>query len=296
MSIHVLKNDFLTLQIDELGAEMISICDHNTNTEYLWNADPAYWKRHAPILFPFVGTLKNKSFSYQGTTYSVMQHGFARDMEFTILQQNPKEIWFQLKSNTETLKLYPFPFCLELGYQLQDRKITCLWRVINTGNDIMHFSIGGHPAFNCPINPQEKQSDYYFSFDTKDPIRYLQVNENGLLIRKFHDEQNILTTEQGILPLDPHMFDHDALIIEDHQCHQVSLLTPDKQPFVTVSFDAPLFGLWTPVKKDAPFICIEPWYGRCDAEDFNGALEEREYSNSLEAGKVFETSYTIEIS
>jgi galactose mutarotase-like enzyme len=295
MSTHILKNEYLTLQIDELGAELISICDNGSNTQYLWNGSPDYWKRHSPILFPFVGTAKNKSYSYQGKVYPVTQHGFARDSRFTLLNHTEDEIWLVLEDNEATRDIYPFEFRLELGYRLQDKMITVLWRVINRGQTVMYFSIGGHPAFNCPLNPGESQNDYYFMFDTFKPIRYLHINESGLVKKKPFDRQNILSTDQGILPVDSHMFDYDALIIENNQCQAVTLLDSAKAPYITVTFDAPLFGLWSPAKKNAPFVCIEPWYGRCDADDFDGTLEEREYGNTLKAGGVFEACYTIEI-
>ena len=292
---HILQNDSLTLQIDTLGAELTSLFDQGTGVEYLWNGDPAYWKRCSPILFPFVGLLKDKSYTFRGESYSALQHGFARDMEFTLINQSVDEIWFQLKATEETKTIYPFDFCLELGYRLQGRIITVLWRVINNGSDKMFFSIGGHPGFRCPLNSNEDLEDYYLKFDTTDPIRYLHINESGLLVKKPRDTQNVLTTDLGLLPVDARMFDYDALIIEDNQCKKVSLLDSTKKPYISITFDAPLFGLWSPAKKNAPFLCIEPWYGRCDASDFTGSLEEREYGNSLEACCIFEAGYTIEI-
>jgi galactose mutarotase-like enzyme len=295
MSTYILKNDCLALQMDELGAELTSILDHQTNTEYLWNADPAYWKRHSPILFPIVGSLKDNSYTYQGQTYSLPQHGFARDMNFTLLNRTENEIWFSLDATPDTQKVYPFDFRLDLGYRLESRRITVFWKVINKGQSPMYFSVGGHPAFNCPLNQKEEQSDYFISFKADKPLHYLHVNDLGFVNRKPLEERNVLTTDHGLLPIDPHMFDYDALILEDDQCHQVALLDAEKKPYITVTFDAPLFGIWSPPGKNAPFICIEPWYGRCDAADFNGSLEEREWVKSLEADGVFETKYTIEV-
>lgn len=216
-------------------------------------------------------------------------------MEFKLISHNDTELWFSLDASEDTKKVYPFDFRLELGYSLKERQVTAYWRVVNTGKEKMHFSIGGHPAFYCPLDPEQKQSDYYFAFDTKQPIRYLLVNEQGLEVKLPMEAQHVLPTDEGIVRIDSHLFDHDALIIEDHQCHQVSLLDADQKPYLRVSFDAPLFGLWSPPGKQAPFVCIEPWYGRCDSSDFSGTLEEREYSNSLSVGEVFEKSYCIEI-
>lgn len=295
MSTYKLINDILAIEVDDNGAELTRIVQQNTKTEYLWNGDPAYWKRRSPILFPIVGSLKNKSYTYRGQTYSLPQHGIARDLTFTLMNHSDKELWFYLDSNEETKKVYPFDFRLELGYQLQENHIVVLWKVINTGEDKLYFSIGGHPAFLCPLREDEKQSDYYIQFDSDKPVHYLLVNENGLAVRKTFEEQHILTTEDGFLPIYTHLFDRDALIIEENQYHCISLADSTKKPYLSVSFDAPLFGLWSPAKKNAPFICIEPWYGRCDASDFNGTLEEREYGNELAAGDVFEASYTITI-
>jgi galactose mutarotase-like enzyme len=283
----------LKIEVEENGAELTSIIHTPTNTEYLWNADPAYWKRHAPILFPVVGSLKNKQYSYQGQTYSLPQHGFARDMKFNLTSHSANELWFSLEAAEETKKIYPFDFRLELGYRLENNQVTPIWKVRNTGDDEMFFSIGGHPAFLCPLKEGEKQSEHYILFNTIQPIHYLLVDENGLAVKKPFSEQPILTTEDGYLPIDPHLFDQDALIIEENQFHRISLADSNKKPYLTVSFDAPLFGLWSPAKKNAPFVCIEPWYGRCDASDFNGNLEEREYGNHLSPGEIFETSYTI---
>jgi len=295
MSTHILKNNQLTLQIDELGAELTAITDNKTQTEYLWNADPAYWKRHSPILFPIVGSLKNQSYTYNGQEFTMSQHGFARDMKFTLKSKTESEIWFRLEATDETKKIYPFHFILEIGYQLLGRKITVMWKVLNQDISTMYFSIGGHPAFMCPLKENSIQSDCFISFDSEKPIHYLLIDEHGLAVKKVFDEQYTLITNHGLLSIDPHLFDQDALIIENDQCHSVSLLDAQKKPYLTVNFDASLFGLWSPAKKNAPFICIEPWYGRCDNSDFKGTLEEREWGNKLSVGKQFDAAYIIDI-
>ncbi len=301
MSLYTLKNEQLEIQVEDQGAELTSILQRNTNREYLWNADPVYWKRHAPILFPTVGTLKNKSYSYQGKTYSLPQHGFARDIKFSLKSAAEQEIWFSLEDNEETRKVYPFAFRLELGYRLEENTITALWKVVNTGDTDLYFSIGGHPAFLLSPGVQDSKTDTpsqdicYFKFDTETSLHYLLVDENGLEVKKPFERQYILAAEQGIYPIHPGLFDKDALIIEDHQCHQVSLLNASREAYLTITFDAPLFGLWSPAGKNAPFVCIEPWYGRCDSSEFNGTLEEREYINCLKPGEIFHQSYRITI-
>lgn len=293
MANYKLENSELSIILSELGAELISIVKISDERQYLWDGNPLYWKRHSPILFPIVGSLKNQCFFHNGKSYSMSQHGFARDMDFTVEEQTDASILFSLASTNETKKLYPFAFKLLVGYHLTDNQIEVSYKVINTDENTMYFSIGAHPAFLCPLKDNEKQTDYFIAFDTKSPIHYIMINEQGLAVKPPVKEENVLSTTDGILSITPQLFEKDALIIENHQCQMVSLLDGKKNPYVTVSFDAPLLGLWSPAGKNAPFICIEPWYGRCDAADFTGKLEDREWGNVLEPGQIFETVYKI---
>ena len=289
----IIENEYLTVRVNEQGAELAGIWNKENRTEYLWDANPVYWRRTAPVLFPFVGSLKEKQFWYEGKAYPMEQHGFARDMEFEPICEasDASTLWYRLRSNEETLAKYPFPFELRIGYHLEGRKLDTMWEVHNIGDKTMYFSIGAHPAFLCPLGNQGEQTDYSIAFDTDKDIYYSLVNGKGLV----EQENLMLPTEKGIVPVTAGMFDKDALIIENHQAHSVSLCKGEGKPYVRVAFDAPLFGLWSPAGKNAPFICIEPWYGRCDKESFAGSLEEREYGNMLVPGEVFQKSFSIEI-
>ncbi len=291
MDLFYLENLSLKVTINRSGAELISILNKENGKEYLWNGDPAYWKRHAPVLFPIVGSLKNHQFTVDGKPYIMGQHGFARDMDFQLVKQNGSEITFRLESNEETLAAYPYPFVLEIRYILDHKRITTEWVVKNPGEKPMHFQIGGHPAFCCPLDKKKKMEDYWIAFDSDKPIRYRLLNGEGLL----EDEVYTWETDGGVAPLDPHMFDRDALIIEGGQAEKVSILSPDRMDVLSVSFQSPLFGLWTPAGKGAPFLCIEPWYGRADRADFEGSIEKREYDNCVSPGDRFSAEYTIEI-
>ncbi|MDL2215413.1 aldose 1-epimerase family protein, partial [Dysgonomonas sp. OttesenSCG-928-M03] len=141
-----LYNELLTVKVSSLGAELSSISNNNTKQEYLWQADPAFWKRHSPVLFPIVGGLRNNEYRNNGIPYTMTQHGFARDMNFELLYNKPEEVFYQLESNSETLSKYPFPFLLKIGYRLIENKIEVLWEVQNTGVSTMYFQIGAHPA------------------------------------------------------------------------------------------------------------------------------------------------------
>ncbi len=291
MTEYRLDNGEISIKVNSLGAELRSMQDCYSKLEYMWNADPKFWKRTSPVLFPIVGSLKNNEYTYEGTTYQLSQHGFARDMEFELDEKSENKISFVLNSDEETRQQYPFHFILKITYILKGRQVVIKWKVINTSEKKMYFSIGAHPAFMCPIYKGTKQSDYSIKLDVDNKVVITKIGEEGLLTT----QKKTYLLENGCLPISEQLFCEDALVIEHHQAHKVALLDHEQNPYITVSFDAPLFGIWSPPKKKAPFICVEPWYGRCDKESFKGQLQEREYGNLLEVGEVFEAGYTIEI-
>ena len=226
---YVLENDTLRVEIDSFGAELKSVKRKSDDKEYMWYADKKYWGRTSPVLFPFVGNCRNKEYRYGGKTYAIGQHGFARDMEFELVSQTKDEAWFSLKSNDETLAKYPFEFVLEIGYKLSGSEIKVTWRVTNPAKKDLLFSIGGHPAFMCPVAEQGKQSDYYLKLDTDKAITYGLICDGGLLDK---DDNLLKVDADGYCQIDEHMFDKDALIIENRQASKVSLCTPDKKPYL----------------------------------------------------------------
>ena len=290
MALFQIGNDKITIQVDSMGAELKSLKEVASGREYMWNGDPQYWKRTSPVLFPLVGGVKDGIYRVDDREYPMGQHGFARDMEFQLKSQVAHEIWFVLDSNEDTLAKYPYPFGLEIGYELVDATVIVKWRVHNPAKEPMHFSIGGHPAFLCPIEESTKQSDYMLRFDTRDEV-VSSCLENGLISGR----QVTYKLHNGTYSITEDLFDGDALVIEHNQAHSVALVTPDGRAYLTVDFDAPLFGIWSPPKKNAPFICIEPWYGRCDRADYTGEWKEREWMQSLDADDTFTADYKITV-
>lgn len=289
MALFQIGNEQITIQVDSMGAELKSLKKTTARVEYMWGGSPEFWKRTSPVLFPVVGGLREGKYVHNGRVYSMGQHGFARDMEFTLKSQTNKEIWFSLKSDEKTLEMFPYEFVLELGYELCGSTVIVKWKVFCPSEQEMYFSIGGHPAFRCPLAEGAKQSDYRLWFDA-DKVT-AGILRNGLM----SNETAVYTLENGCMWITGHLFDNDALVIENNQAHKVSLVKPDGSPYLTVSFDAPLFGIWSPPGKNAPFVCIEPWYGRCDAKDFSGTWEERKWGQYIAAGESFEASYQITV-
>lgn len=287
---YLLENPKLKVEIDSFGAEIKSVRCKSTNQEYMWHGDKKYWGRTSPVLFPFVGSLKDKAYHYQGKTYPMGQHGFARDMEHHMDKQTKDAIWFSLASTEETLAKYPFPFVLQIGYLLEDTTVTVCWNVQNTGSDPMYFSIGAHPAFLCPIHGETDKTGYQLYFSGLDEVHH---HGNDVASGMALDEDLTLPLKNHRATITPGFFDRCTYMIEGNQTNEVGLEDPDGRRIVTMYFDTPLFALWSPEGKNAPFVCIEPWYGRCDHMDFHGTLEEREFSNRLEAGGTFQRSYRI---
>jgi galactose mutarotase-like enzyme len=302
-----LSNEKLEIKISTHGAELRSIRRKDTDTEYLWNADPKYWGRSSPVLFPFVGSIRNKTYRYLGQTYTMGQHGFARDMDFEVIESaaseqkesatagTQNEAWFALESTDETYQNYPFRFRLEIGYRLEGSSVTVMWKVKNIDEKEIYFSIGAHPAFFCPVHEGEKQTDCYIGFWNPQGEKMQKFDstvmkiEEGLVL----NETAPYLLEDGLLPITEHLFDCNTLILEHGQAGRVAFLDSSKQEFLAVEFDAPVVGIWSPTGKQAPFICIEPWYGRCDNAAFDGELKDREWGNTLEPGQEFHAEYKI---
>ena len=207
----VLENEALKVTINSFGAELASIRGKATDTEYLWNADAKFWKRTAPVLFPFVGSLKNKEYHYKGKAYSMGQHGFARDMEFAVDVQTATEAWFSLQSNEETKAKFPLEFILKIGYELEGKDLKVIWQVENPDTKTLYFSIGGHPAFMCPVDGKGKQSEYYFKFDTDKDLTYGLVADDGQGL--MGQQKDVLPVKNGYAQITEHLFDRDALPI-----------------------------------------------------------------------------------
>ncbi len=288
-----ISNQKLEIGVKEHGAELCSIIRKSDGREYMWQASPEYWKRHSPVLFPIVGSLWNKEMRQDGKTYTMGQHGFARDMDFELIEKSADTLRYRLTSSEETKRLYPYDFILEIGYKLADNKVTVEWKVKNPSEQEIHFQIGAHPAFNYMNYNPEAETIGYFKFDKEDDTYTLSlVGEKGCL----KEERAQLATEKGILPINRHSFDNDAIILENDQVHSVTLLDADKKAYLTLRYEAPVIGLWSPARDGyAPFVCIEPWYGRCDRENYTGEYSQKDWMQHLAPGKEFDVKYSIEI-
>ncbi len=284
-----LKNDLLKVVIDSRGAELQSIVDLRTNHEFLYQGNTRYWARRSPVLFPIVGSVWNGKFRMDGKEFAMGQHGFARDCEFTVIPDTPEdEAWFLLDWNDQTYSIYPRKFRLEIGYKLYEARLTVMWRVKNLDDKDMNFHIGAHPAFNYPdFNPADSVHGYLL-FD-RVGLHTQLLQEKGCFSYK---EQVVELDSENMLPITSTTFDIDTIVLADQDVRRVSLLDKERRPYLSVLFNSPVVGMWSP-SPEAPFVCIEPWWGRADRVEFNGDFSEREYVNTIGPGRTFSASYMI---
>ena len=289
---HTLKNEILTVKVKDHGAELSSI--RKGSVEYLWQADPAFWGRHSPVLFPIVGSVWDKRYRVGDREFEMGQHGFARDMDFTMVERNDELVRYRLESTEDTLKKYPWPFVLEIAYRLHGNKIDVIWEVFNPGDEEMYFQIGAHPAFNYPDYDPERPERGFLAFDRSEGLECIRIKEKGCVDveRKYPLE----VPAGGLMPVTRETFDAiDTIMLQDAQIGSVAMYRADRTPWLRLDFDAPVVGIWSPPGKNAPFICLEPWYGRCDRAGYEGDYRQKDWINRLAPGERFSSLYTIEI-
>ena len=274
-------------------AKSIDFKDEN-GMSYIWNGDPAYWFGQNPLLFPIVGNLKDGKIRMDHQEYFMGRHGFARDMDFELVSQTETEVRYRLNSNDQTLAKYPWPFRLEIAYRLHGDSVDVIWEVTNTGEEDSYFQIGAHPAFYYPDYDPQTSERGFLSFDRSEGLQCIRIKEKGCVDAETKYPLEI--PENGLFPLAADTFDAiDTIMLQDGQIGRVALHRADKTPWLSLSFNAPVVGIWSPPTKNAPFICLEPWYGRCDRAGYEGDYRDKDWVNRLAPGERFSSVYTIEI-
>lgn len=283
-----LENDYIKVSLAAKGAELQGLFSKETKLEYLWNANPKYWAKHSPVLFPIVGSLKNNSFTYQGKSYELPRHGFARDHVFSFEKISETEAVFTLTQNEDTLKVYPFYFELKLRYQLIDRKLNLTYEVKNTGTAELLFSIGAHPAFAVPNTPNTVYEDYYLAFNADEKLTFWKL-EDGLVA----DDTALIELGGHRLNLKHNLFYNDALVFKTLQSNCISLLNTKNDYGLHFHFEEfPFFGIWA--ATDAPFVCLEPWCGVADSVNHDQELTRKEGIIKLDTGENWSRFWEVE--
>ncbi|ETA74385.1 aldose 1-epimerase family protein [Ligilactobacillus equi] len=284
-----LHNADLTVQISTHGAELTSIKGQNNQIEYLWQADAKYWGRHAPVLFPFVGRLKDDTYTYQGHSYHQGQHGFARDQEFEVTAQSETKALFTLTSSDQSHQIYPFDFRLRLSYELKGATILVGYQVDNPATTDMLFALGAHPAFNIPLTAQDNFETTMFKVDPAQ--EYAQIKLRG----PYSDPENQTTLDlKQALGLNHNLFDQDALILNlQGQEVTLSLEGPSGHGVALKLQETPFVGIWSPYPTQAPFVCLEPWWGLADTITSDQALSHKFAINKLTGNSSWQAGFEM---
>jgi galactose mutarotase-like enzyme len=282
-----LSNKDLSITISEKGAELQSV--NYSGLEYLWQADAKYWAKHSPILFPIVGELKDGKYIFENKEYTLPRHGFARDKIFNVQKLSDTSALFTLRSDGETLSVYPFRFIFQLLYELKEDELSCTYIVKNINDAIMYFSVGGHPAFKVPMDEKLGYSDYSLRFDG-DTVLNRFLLHGGLT----GDDVQPLPLDEHDLHLDPSLFYADAIVLKDLKSQQITLRSDKDSRGLTFQFEGfPYFGIWA--AKDASFVCLEPWCGIADNIHHDGQLINKEGINKLAIGESWERTWQVKL-
>ena len=287
-----LENKQAKAKISLKGAELQSFYNKKDRIEHIWQADKNVWKKHAPILFPIVGKLKNNEYFVDGKTYKMKRHGFAQFEQFTVINSSKNEVTLMFESNNKTLQIYPYKFRLFVDYRLKGTKLTIKYTVKNIDNKTIYFSIGAHPGFRVPFFNNQKFEDYYIEFANKvHADRLLRDKKTSLLNGKVV-KNYIADTNRLALSYD--LFKEKVIILEGIQAPYLLIKSNKTDLALKIGIkNFPYLGLWTS-SKNAPLLCIEPWHGVTGSLNFDGNLAHKKGINQLDANKSFSMSYYIQ--
>lgn len=287
--VYTIQNEFLTVKVEEQGAELQSVM--HEGTEYLWQGDAQWWTGRAPILFPIIGKLKGGSYKHSGIQYSLANHGFARRSKFSLASKCDDTVTLLLSDSEETKSVYPFKFELAATYKLSDRSLYTGFQITNKSNEDMYFSIGGHPAFNCPLFEGETFEDYEIIFNEKETAGTHVITKDGLVsdeLAPFFNESNLITLNHDLFRKYP------TIVLSDLKSTIVKLRSRKTSACVTMDFSGfQYFGIWAP--PGAPFVCLEPWQGVDDSPVAAGNLREKTGTIKLSAGAEHSCGFTISL-
>ena len=285
-----IENTHLKVTISPKGAELQSIYNKVLQMEYMWNADPAFWGKHSPVLFPIVGTLKNDSYYFNDKQYQLGRHGFAREMDFAVSAQSSSIIVFTLQSNDETLAKFPFTFRFDVKYELNENSVKTTYSVTNNGNAAMYFSVGGHPAFKVPLTETTAYNDYYLEFNNGENAGRWPISKDGLI----ETAPTAVFHQSNKLPLTKELFQKDALVFKGLVSNSVMLKNDKNTHGLLFDFTGfPYLGIWA--AKNADFVCIEPWCGIADSVNSDQQLINKEGIQTLQPAKNFERTWSVTV-
>jgi galactose mutarotase-like enzyme len=285
-----IENELIKAGIQAKGAELAGLYNKSTGLEYIWGADPAFWAKHSPVLFPIVGTLKNNTYFHQGKSYSLSRHGFARDQQFVVEDQQDDSITFLLNDDAASREVFPFSFQFRMKYTVYENSLAVAYEVKNTGEEDMYFSLGAHPAFKVPLVNGLEYTDYYLAFDKTETSPRWPISSEGLI----REDAQPFLNKASKLSLSKALFQQDALVFKNLASSTISLKSDRSPHGLDLFFPGfPFMGIWA--AKNADFVCIEPWCGIADSVSTSQQLTEKEGINRLQPGEAFNRTWTVTV-
>lgn len=290
--IYTIQNEKVLVQIKQKGAELTSMKNLADNTEYIWQGSDIY-RPQAEFLFPIMGFTENDEVTYQGQTYKMPTHGFAKDTLFKVTHEAMDSISFQITDTEESLALYPFKFEFNIIYKLEESKLTITCQVINKDEKLMYFSLGQHVGFTCPIERKLEMSDYYFEFDKKENIKY---NDYSYETAERLPTELVFLEDSNIWPLSFEKLTPGPIILHGLESDSVTIKSDKNQKSVKINFgEHPTLSIWSSEEPEE-FVCVQPWHGTLPMRgSSSNDLAEKEGMRTLESGKTFESSQSFEI-
>ena len=283
-------NDDIAIEVNSAGAELMSLKTRKDGLEFLWQGDPKYWKRRAPLLFPIVGIFEKDRYMYKGREYEIELHGFIKDCTFDLLESNETSLLYKFSANEKTFAKYPFEFDLYVSYQLLGSGVKIERKIVNRRNEKMWFSIGEHPGFQCPLFEDETMEDYYLYFEKSEYINRRFV-EDGLQT----GQQELFIRDEKAAGLSTKLFESRVVILKGLESNYVELRNTKNNRAVKVSFSGyPYLGIWSP-ETGAPFVCIEPWYGITSSKNRVEDIRDKEGILCIGPNGLFQCGYSIEV-
>lgn len=287
-------NHLLSAEIRSEGAELGSL--KKDGLEYVWEADPLHWGHSAPILFPIVGGLKEGRTKIEGTSYAMAKHGFLRGRAFSLTQQSKHSVTLSTQSDAGTLAQYPYPFRFSVTFALEESALITTYLVENPSSSPMDFTLGAHPAFRCPLQPEtgEKFSDFDLTFPVAQTADCPHVSQDGVILtrhrRRMLEKEETLSLHQGL-------FYNDALIFDQLTCRSATLSSRKTGHGIRMDFDGfPFLGVWSPQSMTAPFVCLEPWLSMgVTEEEHTEEYLEKPGIQHLEGGRQASFSFTLNV-
>ena len=276
------ETENFSLAVKEMGAELNSFKSKKTGIEYIWCGNTDIWYGQSPILFPIIGRLLDDKYMLDGKEYTMPKHGIVRKKPFELVENNGDSLVFVQKYDDESLKMYPYKFELKVKFEIKENGLKVTHTVTNLDDKEIYFSFGAHPAFNCEIGDRLE-----FNNDTE--LYTEKIDHESILI----DGIFPVFTDENKLELTESLFDEDALILSDYNSTEIALKSDNHNRVVNFKFDSPILGIWA--KPNAPYVCIEPWWGINDNYDKKDDLSQKRGIMSLNPSESKDFSWEIEI-